>query len=96
MDSGSATCNDAAETGAQLLLTVSEAARFLSIGRSSIYVLMRDGALPSVKVGRSRRVRTSDLRDYVRLLRVTVTAELMRDRPGSPTVVNNGRTGRRD
>jgi excisionase family DNA binding protein len=42
-----------------------EAARTLSIGRSTIYNLMRDGALASVKVGRSRRVSAAALLAYV-------------------------------
>lgn len=49
----------------RLLLTVAEAARTLSIGRSTIYNLMRDGALASVKVDRSRRVSAAALLAYV-------------------------------
>jgi excisionase family DNA binding protein len=35
---------------------LSHAARFLGISRSQIYKLIEVGALPSVKIGRSRRV----------------------------------------
>ena len=38
------------------LLTVREAAAFLGISRSSLYVLMDRGELPFAKIGRSRRV----------------------------------------
>lgn len=38
------------------LLTVEEAACFLSISRSRVYELMATGELPSVTIGRSRRV----------------------------------------
>ena len=38
------------------LLTVKEAAAFLSISRSKLYELMDHGELPFVKIGRSRRV----------------------------------------
>ncbi len=38
------------------LMTVSEAAAFLRLSRSSIYTLMDHGELAFVKLGRSRRV----------------------------------------
>ena len=38
------------------LLTVREAAEFLSISRSKLYEMMDNGELPFVKLGRSRRV----------------------------------------
>ncbi|PZE73448.1 transcriptional regulator [Curtobacterium sp. MCBD17_019] len=48
-----------------LLLTPAEAAKALGIGRSTLYALLADGTLPSVKIGAARRVRSSDLRRYV-------------------------------
>ena len=50
------------------LLTVVEVARMLVIGRSKVYELLYSGELKSVKIGAARRVRYSDLRDYVRYL----------------------------
>ena len=50
------------------LLTVVEVARILGIGRSKVYELLYSGELKSVKIGAARRVRFSDLRDYVRYL----------------------------
>ena len=49
------TDNDAAlvEDG---LMTVREAAGFLRLSRSTVYVLMDRGELPFVKLGRSRRI----------------------------------------
>lgn len=38
------------------LVTVEVAAQMLSISRSQVYVLFRDGHLESVKIGRSRRI----------------------------------------
>jgi excisionase family DNA binding protein len=38
------------------LVTVPEAAKFLSLSRASIYGLMADGRLAFVKLGRSRRI----------------------------------------
>jgi len=50
------------------LLTVTEVASYLGIGRSSVYELMYRGELRSVKIGGSRRIRYSDLGEYVRYL----------------------------
>ncbi len=38
------------------LMTVKEAAEFLRLSRSSVYVLMDHGELAFVKLGRSRRI----------------------------------------
>lgn len=43
-------------TSEPLLLRIDEAARRLSIGRSKTYELLRAGVIPSVRIGRSRRV----------------------------------------
>jgi excisionase family DNA binding protein len=48
-----------------LLLTPEGAARRLSIGRTTIYALMARGDLPSVTIGRCRRVPVSALRWFV-------------------------------
>jgi excisionase family DNA binding protein len=50
------------------LFTVIEVASILNIGRSKVYELLYAGELKSVKIGGSRRVRYSDLGDYVRYL----------------------------
>jgi excisionase family DNA binding protein len=50
----------------KLLLTVKEAGEVLSIGRSKMYDLLGSGAIPSVCIGRSRRVRISDLETFVK------------------------------
>jgi excisionase family DNA binding protein len=49
----------------RLLLTVEEAARALSIGRSKVYELMRTGELPSVQIGACRRVDVGELARFV-------------------------------
>jgi len=70
------------EDSKSLLLTIDEAARRLSIGRSHIYQQMQVGKLRSVHIGRSRRILESDLEAFVnelldepdgRGLRVNVT-----------------------
>jgi excisionase family DNA binding protein len=38
------------------LMTVAEAAEFLSLGRTTLYGLMDAGRLPYVKIGRARRI----------------------------------------
>jgi excisionase family DNA binding protein len=47
------------------LLTVEEAARRLSVGRTTMYALIGAGAIKSVKVGRLRRVPADALTGYV-------------------------------
>ena len=52
----------------KLLLTVTEAASLLSLGRSKTYELVRAGVIPSVRITGSRRIKVSDLRAYVAAL----------------------------
>jgi excisionase family DNA binding protein len=49
-----------------VLLTPAEAAVILKIGRSKLYELMARGAINSVKLGRCRRFRRSDLDLFIR------------------------------
>ena len=49
----------------QLLVTPEEAARRLSVGRTTIYELMSSGELQSVNIGRCRRVPVSSLSSFV-------------------------------
>lgn len=56
---------DQAPAGLDLVITVEEAARELRCGRTTIYALIRDGDLPSVRIGTLRRIRTNDLRTYI-------------------------------
>jgi len=50
------------------LFTVAEVSHVLGIGRSKVYELLYKGELKSVKIGGSRRIRYSDLGEYVRYL----------------------------
>jgi len=52
----------------QLLYTPEQAAEVLNIGRSTIYDLMRMRLIPSVKIGRARRIPAAAVRDYVERL----------------------------
>jgi excisionase family DNA binding protein len=49
----------------KLLLTTAEACRVLAISRSKLYELLGSGNLPSVRIGRSRRIRMRDLEEFV-------------------------------
>ena len=49
----------------KLLLTVTEASHALAISRSKLYELLNSGHLPSVYIGRSRRIRMKDVEDFV-------------------------------
>ncbi len=44
-----------------LLLRAEEAARLLSVGRSTVFKLLASGKLPTVKIGRAVRVRRVDV-----------------------------------
>lgn len=73
----------------ELLVDLNEAGRRLSVCRRSVQQLVYDGALPSVKVGRSRRIPVIDLEAYVNGLREA------NDRgTGSLAVVGGGGQGR--
>jgi excisionase family DNA binding protein len=51
----------------KLLLTITEACQVLAISRSKLYGLLNSGHLPSVHIGRSRRIRMTDLEDFVKV-----------------------------
>ncbi|MGD0692722.1 MAG: helix-turn-helix domain-containing protein [Acidimicrobiales bacterium] len=50
------------------LFTVAEVSHLLGIGRSKVYELLYKDELKSVKIGGSRRIRYSDLGEYIRYL----------------------------
>lgn len=52
-------------TSRTLLLTAEEAAAELRIARRRIFEMIADGTLPSVKIGKSRRITRTALQDYV-------------------------------
>lgn len=53
------------QTPAPLLIRVEEAARMLSLGRSTIYELMASGELPSVTIGTARRIPLAALQSWI-------------------------------
>jgi excisionase family DNA binding protein len=58
--------DNAVPEGDLQLVTISNAARFLSVSRGTLYYLLRTGQLASVHIGRSRRIPTEELRRFVR------------------------------
>jgi excisionase family DNA binding protein len=53
----------------ELLLTVSQAASRLSVSERTGWNLVRSGRLPSVKIGKSRRVPADAVEQFVQELR---------------------------
>ena len=53
------------------LYTVQEAAETLKMSRSKVYGLIKEGGLPSVKIGGSRRLRKQDIAQFVDSLGTT-------------------------
>ncbi len=49
----------------KLLVTVDDAARRLSIGRSHLYEYLLRGSLRSIRIGRSRRIAARDLQAFI-------------------------------
>ncbi|GAA1963959.1 helix-turn-helix domain-containing protein [Kitasatospora viridis] len=56
---------DAAPDPTLVALTVEEAARRLGVGRTTMYALVASGEVPSVTIGRLRRVPAEALKEYV-------------------------------
>ena len=52
------------------LLTVEEAAQRLALGRTTVYALLKDGQISSVRIGRLRRIPVEALAAYTARLLV--------------------------
>jgi excisionase family DNA binding protein len=50
---------------APLLVTVEQAAELLNVGRTTMYGLVASGTIPSVRIGKCRRVAVDALDAYV-------------------------------
>lgn len=62
------------DTEARVLLTVEAAAKQLSIGRTTMYELIKAGHIASVRIGQLRRVPTTALAAYVQQLSMQQSA----------------------
>ncbi len=49
----------------KILLTPAEAARCLGVGRTTIFALVKDGMLPSIRVRGARRIAVSAIHAFV-------------------------------
>jgi excisionase family DNA binding protein len=67
----------------KLLLTPSEAAQVLGVGRSKVYELMRSGALGSVRIDSCRRIPVDDLTSLVARLRADDFHDASRPQPAA-------------
>ena len=47
------------------LLRPNDVAEILSVSKSYVYKLIRDGTIPSIQIGRSVRVRDRDLMNFI-------------------------------
>jgi len=52
--------------GGRVLLSVDEAALAMSVGRTLVYDLVMRNEIPSIKLGRMRRIPVASLHEYVR------------------------------
>ena len=52
-------------TGADMLLTIREVAERLAVSRRHVWRLISSHQLPSIKFGRTTRVRVQDLEEFV-------------------------------
>jgi excisionase family DNA binding protein len=71
------------------LVTVREVVRRTALGRSTVFALLASGALPSVTIGRSRRIRESDLDAWIGQLGFSPTEVTAAD--VEPAAVEEGR-----
>ncbi|MFD7414748.1 MULTISPECIES: helix-turn-helix domain-containing protein [Kitasatospora] len=60
-----ASCGTEVPDPTLVALTVEEAARRLGVGRTTMYALVASGEVPSVTIGRLRRVPAEALKEYV-------------------------------
>lgn len=58
----------------QLMHTIVEAARVLRVSRSTIYVLIKSGALKPVHIGRAVRISRAELERYTTALDAAVSS----------------------
>jgi excisionase family DNA binding protein len=49
----------------KILLTIDDACDVLSLKKSKVYALVKEGSIPSVKVGKVIRIPADQLRDWI-------------------------------
>ena len=66
MASTDKTDSGAQAAGGSQFLTVAEVAALMRVSKMTVYRLVHSGELPAVRVGRSFRVRETDVDEYLR------------------------------
>ena len=61
---------------APLFIGVDETAKVLNLGRESVYARLREGTIPSIRIGKKFRVRVRDLADLTGLTTKEITEAL--------------------
>jgi excisionase family DNA binding protein len=69
------------------VVSATEAAKWLGIGRSSMYVAIRDGQVPSIKIGRRVYVPTASLK---RLMGEPIREDVADEAAASPSGLGAG------
>jgi excisionase family DNA binding protein len=80
----------------RLALSIAEASAAARIGRTRIYELIASGELKAVKIGRSTRIRASDLQSWLESLPVIPATGTPAKKPGKPSVVVRNQGGSLD
>jgi excisionase family DNA binding protein len=65
------------------LVKIEPACRYLDVGRSKLYELIREGKLEAVKIGKSARVTTASLKRFVGSLPPSVGGSPIKRKIGS-------------
>lgn len=71
-------------TDQKLLLTIDEVAELLSLGRSKIYQLIREGKIRPIRIGRATRVSRDEVVRWVQDEQRQVTLAALKPRDFSP------------
>ena len=53
----------------QRLMTISEVSEYTQISKSKLYLMVRRGEIPHIKIGKNVRVLESDLEEWIMALR---------------------------
>ena len=66
------------------LVKIEPACRYLDVGRSKLYELIREGKLEAVKIGKSARITTASLKRFVGSLPPSAGGSPIKRKIGSP------------
>lgn len=69
-----------------IAMSIASAADYIGVGRTTVYKLIRNGALESMKVGRRRLVTIKSIVGLISLCRTAVVADRTDAEYGGPTV----------